>query len=851
MTLAAGTKLGPYEVVAPVGAGGMGEVYRARDTRLGRDVAVKVLPAAIASDPDRLRRFEQEARAIGALNHPNILAVYDIGAHDGAPYLVTELLEGETLRGLLGGGPLSARRATEIALQIASGLFAAHEKGIIHRDLKPDNLFITRDGRVKILDFGLAKLAAAPGAGGDEAATLATMASHGAAKTSPGAVLGTAGYMSPEQVRGLPVDHRSDIFSFGSLLYEMLAGARPFRGESSVETMNAILKEDPPDLAAGDKKIPPAMDRIVRRCLEKSPERRFQSASDLAFAIETLSGSAISSAPRQPAAAAPAAGRSLAWPLAAVAALAIAVIAFFLGGRLLKPAPATFRDVVYGRGYIGAARFTPDGDSIVYSAAWRGKPAEIFTSRLDSIAARSLGLPDTELLAVSRTGDLGISMGRHALLWWTEQGTLGRVPLSGGAARPVMEQAGDADISFDGKEFAVVRFTDAQRTLEYPIGKVLFATKGWVSHPRISPGRDAVAFLDHQFIGDDRGYVSVVDLAGHVKRLTPEWSGENGLAWSPDGREVWFSAGLDTEGSSIYAVTLDGKVRVVLSTAADLQLHDISSDGRALLGELRESSDISVGRFGRQPDLLLDIPDESATAAAISDDGSMLAAIFSGAGGGHDYSTYAVKSDGSGEIRLGDGAAIAISPDGKWVLAVSPSSPSKFVLYPTGAGQARPMDLSPVESLVTGNGSWSRDGAKVLFAGKQQGIAAAGYLLDLRSGRVRAVTPEGAAAVMLLSPAGDTVLARVEGAGFALYPVSGGTPQPVKGIEKEDVPLRWDTSGNKLYVWDGKMPVQIALVDPRTGERKNWLKVEPGDASGLLYGSVLITPDGRSYAYRF
>jgi len=283
MALTPGTKLGPYEIVSPVGAGGMGEVYRARDTRLGRDVAIKVLPEALAQDADRLRRFEQEARTIAALNHPNILGIHDIGVHGGAPFLVSEFLEGQTLREKLVSGPLSVRRAIEYALGIAQGLTAAHEKGIVHRDLKPENVFVTRDGRIKVLDFGLAKLVR-PEENHETAVTLTSPA------TLPGMVMGTVGYMSPEQVRGEPIDSRSDIFSFGAVLYEMLAGKRAFKRETSAETMTAILREEPQALNDAGWQGPPELQRILVRCLEKNVERRFQSASDLAFAIESLSG---------------------------------------------------------------------------------------------------------------------------------------------------------------------------------------------------------------------------------------------------------------------------------------------------------------------------------------------------------------------------------------------------------------------------------------------------------------------------------------------------------------------------------------------------------------------------------
>src|SRR5215831_5023145 len=281
MPLLPGTKLGEYEILGPLGAGSMGEVYRARDTRLNRDVAIKVLPELASADSERLQRFEIEAKAAAALNHPNILSVFQMGTHNGTPYLVSELLEGKTLAASLSRGPLPLRQVIQFGIQIAHGLAAAHEKGIVHRDLKPENLFVTKEGRIKILDFGLAKLIEVKGS---------TSASNLPTATEPGIVMGTLGYMSPEQIKNGPADARSDIFALGAILYEMLSGQRAFRGDSAGETMASILKEDPPDLSVTNKNISPGLERIVRHCLEKNPERRFQSASDIAFHLESLSG---------------------------------------------------------------------------------------------------------------------------------------------------------------------------------------------------------------------------------------------------------------------------------------------------------------------------------------------------------------------------------------------------------------------------------------------------------------------------------------------------------------------------------------------------------------------------------
>src|SRR3984885_14263621 len=318
MALTSGTKLGPYEIVAPLGAGGMGEVYRARDLRLGRDVALKILPESFARDADRLRRFEQEARAVAALNHPNILAVFDIGEQNGSPFIVSELLEGESLRAALDRGVMPQRKTIEYGVQIAHGLAAAHEKGIVHRDLKPENVFITKDGRIKILDFGLAKLIQSPTSRPDE---LTLTSSH----TVAGVVMGTASYMAPEQVRGESADTRTDIFAFGSVLYEMLSGVRAFKRDTAAETMTAVLKDDPPELSDPVRNVSPTLERIVRRCLEKSPDQRFQSARDLSFALSALSGTETSSIARAAAVAAAAAPRR--FPILPLAAAVLAVVA--------------------------------------------------------------------------------------------------------------------------------------------------------------------------------------------------------------------------------------------------------------------------------------------------------------------------------------------------------------------------------------------------------------------------------------------------------------------------------------------------------------------------------------------
>ncbi|HEX9148262.1 MAG TPA: serine/threonine-protein kinase, partial [Thermoanaerobaculia bacterium] len=428
MSLAAGSRLGPYEIVSPLGAGGMGEVYRARDTKLDREVAIKVLPEKLAADSDSLARFEREAKAVAALSHPNILGIYDLGRDGGVAYAAMELLRGEMLRERLEEGALPQRKALEYGLQVAHGLAAAHEKGIVHRDLKPENVFVTPEGRLKILDFGLAKVSAVQS---DETR------SPTVAATEPGTVMGTVGYMSPEQVRGRPADHRSDIFSLGAILYEMFSGERAFRGESAAETMAAIAQKDPPQLAESAGRFPPSIERILRHCLEKRPEERFDTAHDLAFALETAMGTPSATSQVVPAIVSK---RRWLTPVLGVLALLAALGAGFLAaGRMRAPTAPSFRQITYHRGYIQSARFAPDGQTVVYGSTRRDEPLRIYSTRLDSIESRSLELPPADVVGMSKNGQMAVLLNRRHAGTWITIGTLARSDLAGGAPHEILE----------------------------------------------------------------------------------------------------------------------------------------------------------------------------------------------------------------------------------------------------------------------------------------------------------------------------------------------------------------------------------------------------------------------------
>ena len=835
MHLSAGTRLGPYEVIGALGAGGMGEVYRARDTRLKREVAVKVLPESFASDVDRLLRFEQEARAVGALSHPNILAVHDIGAQNGIHYIVTELLDGETLREKLSNGALPPRRATDYAIQIAQGLASAHEKGVVHRDLKPENLFVTKDGRVKILDFGLAKQIVVAANTDD-----ATLASN--ALTSAGMVLGTVGYMAPEQVRGEAADHRADIFSFGAVLYEMLAGQRPFQRTSSVETMNAILKEEPPEIATTPgREIQPALQRFVHRCLEKERDQRFQSSKDLSFALDSIS--AVSSMQTQVVT-----GLGRRWNVWRTATLVMAVLlitataAIILHGRLLSPQQQpTYNRITFRKGAISAARFAPDGQTIIYSAAWDNPAVKLYRSRADGSDVRGLDLPAADLMAMSSSGELAITLTGNT-------SRLARVPLGGGAPHELLDHVIAADWSPDATQLAVARAENGKCRLEYPIGKSLYETIGSISHMRVSPQGDAVAFMDHPLPGDDRGTVAVVDLKGNKRTLTPEWSGEQGLAWSPDGSEIWFTATSRSDWErDLYAVSRSGKQRLVLRTPVALYLEDIASDGRALLRHEERRYEVAVGQIGGETRLLSWL--EIMVAASVSRDGKYAVIGDWSGSGGTDYSVYLAKLDGSPAVLLGSGVAGGISPDNKWVTSILPSDTTKVMLLPTGIGETKTITAPKFHYRAA---SWASDGRRLVVRAGESDRPLRSWVQDIASGSPRAVTPEGINGLFVTINHSDYISARDTTSAIRLYPIDGGEPKPITGLTETDEVVAGSADSDVVFVSPdlSAIPMQIMRVDVATGRRQPFLAVSPTDSSGIVSLSrPIFSSDEKRYVY--
>jgi hypothetical protein len=843
MSLTTGERLGPYEVVAPIGAGAMGEVFRARDTRLERDVAIKLVAAGLAGDPELVRRFEQEARAAGALNHPNVLVVFDVGTHAGRPFLICELLDGETLGKRLTRGPLTARKAIDYAAQIARGLAAAHAKGIIHRDLKPDNLFVTRDGQIKILDFGLAKLAEQPFAGPqDRTHVLPTTAAM---------VIGTPAYMSPEQVRGEEVDHRSDLFAFGAILYEMLAGRRAFSGANAAIVMSAVVREEPPDIETADGRVPPALARIVRHCLEKDRAARVHSAHDLAFVLETLSGDwsttswpALRQAPGR---------RRLALPALALGLLLAGLLAGLVAGRAGRPGYSTpsYQRLTFRRGMLDAARFAPNGD-VLYSAAWEGRPRAVFLQPAATPDALPLTLPAASLLAVSPTGELAIALECKDNPNGTCLGTLATTPVSGGAPRRLQDSVQQADWAPGGRQLALVHDDGTRAQLEFPPGTVLYATAGHISFPRVSPRGDRIAFFDHPNRVDDRGTLAVVDLAARKTILAKDLEGgAQGLAWAPGGKEVWFTAArTGLADRALYGVDLSGHERGIAAVPGSLTLQDIAADGRVLLTLDTSRPSIHGRAPGETSERDLSWLDWSIL-GDLSDDGSTILFDEEGRAAGTNYALCLRKTDGSPSTQLGQGSAEALSPDGRWALAKLPVEGAPYLLLPTQAGNPRTLPAHGLQLSPAGQAAWLPDSTRIVFVASAPRQAPAVWIQDIAGGAPRRVTPEGFEfkRARPVSPDGRYLFASPPNGTFTIFPLAGGPPRPLPPIAGPPVtPIRWSADGRHLFVRNSTMPLHISLVDVATGKTTPWMDIAPPDQTGERV-TLWLSADGKSYAY--
>jgi serine/threonine protein kinase len=681
-------------VLSELGSGAMGIVYLAQDVRLGRKIALKLLPPQFTNDKDRLRRFQQEARAASALNHPNILTVHEVEQRDGLHYIATEFVDGVTLRQHMKNQQMSLDEVLNVATQVAGALQAAHAAGIAHRDIKPENVMIRSDGYVKVLDFGLAKLTE-------------TELSPATPETNPGIVMGTPRYMSPEQARGLDVDLRTDIFSLGTVIYEMVTGRVPFEGETTSDIIAALIKDEPESMSATVPEVPWEFEQVVKKALAKDLGLRYQTIAEFLTDLQQLkdqiklnarerthsdgahlslrdSGNLQTTTPASFRSTDPQAQQatksptksSSSWtlPITVGLVLLVAVVVVLSFNRRKAPSsvkPSEPPRLLTNRdGFISASRFAPNGKGVIYSAGFDGKPVELFITDVNGSESRPFGIQSAALKSVSRSGKIAVLFDFE--LNWSDgyHGTLAILPPDGGKPEIVADGVDDAAFAPDGNTFAIVRSVMGEQQLEYPAGQVLYKSEGWMSYPRFSPKGDKIAFFEHP-LGDFSGSLVVFDLATQKKLdISTDWKALKGLAWNPKNNEIWFGGGKVSKKQSVNAVTLLGQLRMNLYEVPGIhaRIEDISDDGRMLIAQGSNHTTMMIVE-GKSTTKAIDSQFAWSTSADLSADGKTLLYYE----GGYELkdpadinTVYLRKLDSSENLKLGPGKALALSPDGNW-----------------------------------------------------------------------------------------------------------------------------------------------------------------------------------------
>jgi eukaryotic-like serine/threonine-protein kinase len=668
--------------------------------------------------------------------------------------------------------------------------------------------------------------------------------------------------MSPEQVRGEELDARSDLFSFGTVLYEMATGRQAFTGNTAGVITEAILNRAPAPPTRVNPDLPGEFEIILAKTLEKDREMRCQTAAELRADLKRLKretesgrsriGSGFSSA-AQKESPEPATSSKRSWMPVAIAT-GVALVAGLAGGIFVatrqKPiSQPVYHQVTFRRGTVFGGRFGPDGQTIYYTAAWDGNPAEIYSTRTGSPESASLGHAGTQLLGVSSTSEMVLLLNSRTGLF-QQFGTLARTPIAGGAPREVLNDVNWADWTTDGSSLAIVRLQGGFSQLEFPIGKVLYKTPGWIGDPRISPKGDRIAFLEHPIVADDGGSVDIVDLTGAHKTLATNWISEDGLAWSPKGDEIWFTGTHEGVGRALYAVDLSGKERLLARVPGTLTILDTARDGRVLLrrdaGRQEIKGFIDGDTKGRELSWF-----DFSLATGLSPDGKTLLFAEVGEAGGATYGIYIRGTDGSPAVRLGDGNPQQLSPDGKWVLAITHTTPEQLFLLPTKAGEPRSITNDAIDHFTA---AWFPDGKQVVFTGSEPGHGPRLYVQDLVGGKPRAISPEGAAASFVqVSPDGRFVAGPGGDGNRWFFPVSGGEPQPIPGVQTNERIAGFAADGKSVFVYNfAGLPCLIARIDLATGHRAVWKQLVPADAAGVdAIGGIGMTPDAKSYVYSY